>query len=371
MLYQKLKKSFKKTLQTIIPHQIPEFGVNDAENPLFFAYFINGDIFHISHEKNLAFSEVVIDEVVKVGFENGEFAFYPVGADSAFFKQDFELDTFRFIELILLNNLNEIAREIYALIAKFEAKILDYEMLYKLKLKNAICNVDFADSGGILALSENLKWELESAIKATLIELASQNLLDCKQNIFNALFKDGIYDFENIAENIAWQDILKHYYNHSNLSDNIEKSLEIKLNKMRFFISYFTTNIFLELKRNGIFFINAEILLNGIYLLGSPNINYANADLKIEFDGENIHISNLQKLQVILYEIKSKLSLQGAESTFNFNEQIALNESVTLKNSSFLEVKSSDKISHKLELIYSVDGTEKRFVGSASVKWII
>lgn len=367
MLYQKLKKSFKKTLQTIIPHQIPEFCVSKSQ-PLFFMYFINGEIFHISSKENVAFSEVVIDEVVGVGVENGEFAFYPVGADSAFFKQDFELDTFRFIELILSNNLNEIASEIYALITRFEAKILDYEMLYKMKLKNAICNVEIVDNGGILAINENLKWEIENAIKSVLIEVASQNILDSKQNIFKALFNDGIYDFENIAENIAWQDILKHYYNHSNLSDNIEKSLEINLNKLRFFISYFTTNIFLELKNNGKFFINAHILLNGIYLLGSPKINYANADLKIEFDGENIHISNLQNLQVILYEIKSRLSLAGAESIFNQATQIALNESVVLKNSSFLEIKGAHKISHKLELIYSVNGDEKRFVGSASVK---
>lgn len=367
MLYQKFKKSFKKTLQTIIPHQIPEFCVSKSQ-PLFFMYFINGEIFHISHKENVAFSEVVIDEVVGVGVENGEFAFYPVGVDSAFFKQDFELDTFKFIELILSNNLNEIASEIYALITRFEAKILDYEMLYKMKLKNAICNVEITDNGGILAINENLKWEIENAIKSVLIEVASQNILDSKQNIFKALFNDGIYDFENIAENIAWQDILKHYYNHSNLSDNIEKSLEINLNKLRFFISYFTINIFLELKNNGKFFINAHILLNGIYLLGSPKINYANADLKIEFDGENIHIYNLQNLRVILYEIKSRLSLAGAESIFNQATQIALNGSVVLKNSSFLEIKGAHKISHKLELIYSVNGDEKCFVGSASVK---
>lgn len=367
MLYQKLKKSFKKTLQTIIPHQIPEFCVSKSP-PLFFMYFINGEIFHISHKENVVFSEVVIDEVVQVGVENDEFAFYPVGADSAFFKQDFELDTFKFIELILSNNLNEIASEIYALLARFETKILDCEMLYKMKLKNAICNVEITDSGGILAINENLKWEVENAIKSALIEVASQNILDSKQNIFRLLFKDGIYDFENIAENIAMQDILKGYYNRSNLSDNIEKSLEINLNKLRFFISYFTTNVLLELKNNGKFFINASILLNGIYLLGSPKINYANADLKIEFDGENIHISNLQILQVILYSIKSKLSLQGAESNLNFSEQIALNGNITLDNSSFLEVKGDGKISHKLELIYSVNGDEKRFVGSASVR---
>lgn len=365
MLYQKLKKNLKKTLQTIIPHQIPEFCISQGK-PLFFMYFINGDIFHISHKENVAFSEVVIDEVVQVGMENGEFAFYPVGADSAFVKQNFELDTFKFIELILSNNLNEIASEIYALIAKFEAKILDYEMLYKMKLKNAICNVEIVDEGDILSMDENLKWEAENAIKSALIEVASQNILDSKQNIFSALFKDGIYDFENIAENIAWHDILKTYYNRSNLGDNIEKSLEINLNNMRFFISYFTTNIFLELKNNGTFFINAYILLNGVYLLGSPKINYMNADLKIEFDGENIHISSLQNLQVILHSIKSKLSFGGAESIFDFAEQIILNDGVTLHNSSFLRI--AGKISHKLELIYSIKGEGRRFVGSANIK---
>ncbi|MGX2983075.1 hypothetical protein [Helicobacter sp. 23-1045] len=370
MLYQKFKKNLKKTLQTIIPNKMPDFSVCEVENPLFFAYFVNGDIFHISHSENIAFSEVIIDEVVKVGFENDEFIFYPQNAESAYFKGDFELDTYRFVELILENNLSEIASAIHAKIAQFREKIVDSAMLYKLKMQNAICNVEFVGE----VFDEDLKWEIESAIKSLICEIASENIIDSKRHIFEVLFENGIYDFDNIAESAPVRDIFKRYYNRSNLSDNIQRSLEIKLNKMRFFISYFFENIFLSTNIKGKIFIDSKVFINDIFLIGAPEINYANADLKIAFSGENIEITNLQKIQVILHSIKSNLKAQNAESTFDSNNEIIINDKIIVKNTALLAIQNKakdSKIAHKLELIYSVGGVEKRFVGSGSVKNIL
>lgn len=375
MLYQKIKKHIKKTsktfLQTIIPHKIPDFCVCDSENPLFFVYFINNDIFYISHKENIEFSEVVIDEIVKVGFENDEFEFYPLNAKSSFFKQDYELDTFRFIQLILSNNLNAIAGEIYAFIEAFERKILDYKALYKMKLKDVICNVDFIDDSGILMLNEDMRWEIENAIKVTITDISQENVLDSKQHIFEILFKDGIYDMENLSESFISQVAIKSYYNRSNLADNLEKHLAISLNNMQFFISYFCDSIFLQANLNGKIFAHSKIFLRKLSLLGSPKFHYLNNDLKIAFEGENIYIYNLQKMQVILHSIKSKLILNSVESSITFSQDMHIKDNITLENSAILEdlcLNKNDKISHKLELIYSVNNDEKRFVGSGSIK---
>lgn len=375
MLYEKIKKHIKKTsktfLNTIIPHKIPEFCISDSKNPLFFMYFINNDIFYISHDENIVFSEVVIDEIIKVGFENDEFEFYPINMQSSFFKQDYELDTFRFIRLIIANNLNAIASEIYAYIEAFERKILDYKAFYKMKLKNVICNVDFVDKNGILALNEDMKWEIENAIKASIVEIAQENILDSKRHIFEILFKDGIYDIENIEQNLLGKDAIKHYYNRLNLADNVEKTLSILLNQMRFLVSYFCDNILLNSNSSGKIFANSQIILRKIALIGSPHFHYLNNDLKIIFDSDNIIVHNLQKTPIILRNLKSTMKLNVMESTTEFNETIYIKDNISLKNSAILdglERNLSSKISHKLELIYSVNGDDKRFVGTASTK---
>lgn len=374
MLYQKIKKHIKKTsktfLQTIIPHKIPEFCICDSNNPLFYMYFINNDIFYISHRENVAFSEVVIDEIIKVGFENGEFEFYPINAKSSFFKQDYEIDAFRFIQLILSNNLNTIAGEIYAYMEAFERKILEYEAFYKTKLKNVICDVKFIDKHEILMLNEDMKWEIENAIKTHIVEISQENILDSKRHIFEILFKDGIFEMENLRQNLIGWDILKHYYNRSNLADNVEKSLIITLGKMQFFIHYFCDSVFLNANPSGKIFANSVVVLRKISLLGSPKIHYLNNDLKIVFEGEKIHINNLQKMQVILHSIKSTLKLNNAESSVESSEILHINDSIELQNMGILEdlhLHKNSRISHRLELVYSINGEKKRFVGSANV----
>lgn len=360
----------------LIPGNIPEFGVFNSKNPIFFVYFINGDIFYISHSANVEFSEVIIDEVIKVGIENDEFVFYPARGDSAFFRQNFEIDTFRFIELILHNNLNVVVSEILGVIESFERKILDYQVLYRQRLENAICNIDFIDRHGILGISANLKWEAENAIKVQIIEIAKENALDSKEHIFEILFGRGIYEVENISENAITQDKILSYYNRSNLTNCVENEIAISIkgslqNEMRFFISYFIDSIFLRANENGKIFADSKIIIKTLSLQGSPKFCYSNNDLKIEFNGENIIIYNLQKISVILQSIKSKFIVGNDESTFEVREILNIDDKKLIKNSIFiknLHLNLEGKILHKLELIYSVNGDEKRFVGSGSIK---
>lgn len=380
MFYEKLKKSIKRKskmlLNMLIPGHIPEFGVFNSKNPIFFVYFINGDIFYISHSANVEFSEVIIDEVIKVGIENDEFVFYPARGDSAFFRQNFEIDTFRFIELILHNNLNIVVSEILGVIESFERKILDYQVLYRQRLENAICNIDFIDRHGILGISANLKWEAENTLKAQIIEIAKENALDSKEHIFEILFGSGIYEVENVGENAITQDKILSYYNRSNLTNCVENEIAISIkgslqNEMRFFISYFIDSIFLRANENGKIFADSKIIIKTLSLQGSPKFCYSNNDLKIEFNGENIIIYNLQKISVILQSIKSKFIVGNDESAFEVREILNIDDKKLIKNSIFLKnlhLNLEGKILHKLELIYSVNGDEKRFVGSGNIK---
>lgn len=373
MFYEKIKKHIKTKskilLNMLIPGHIPDFGVFDSKNPIFFVYFINGDIFHISHKGNVVFSEVIIDEVLKVGIENDEFVFYPASEDSTFLKQNYELDTFKFIELIIANNLNVVANEIYNAIVAFKAKILDYQVLYHQRLDNAICSIDFIDRCGILDISNALKWEIENALKDKIIEVAKENMVDSTEHIFEALFENGIYEVENITESVARQDKILNYYNRSNLANSVENEIEITLNNMRFFISYFIDSIFLKVNDKGKIFADTTIAIISLSMLGSPKFCYSNNDLRVIFEGENICIYNLQKIPFILHSLKSKLMFDKSESHLESSDNLTISDKKLIKNKKRLKfLNANGKISHKLELIYSTNGNEKRFFGSGSVK---
>lgn len=383
MFYEKLKNSIKRKSKILLNmlmsnRQTPKFGVSECKNPIFFVYFIHGDIFFISNRPNVEFSEVIIDEVIKVGVENNEFVFYPAREDSAFFKDKYEIDTFRFIELIIANNLNEVASEIHSAIEAFRRKILDYAIFYRQRLENAICSIDFSDRCGILALDLNLKWEIENALKVQIAQIAKENIIDSKANIFEILFGGGIYEVENLAENAITQDKLLNYYNRSNLANNVENEIFVALdsskdssNAMQFFIRYFIDSILLKANENGKIFANAHIVIKTLSMQGSPKFCYLNNDLKIEFEGENITIYNLQKIPFILHSIKSKWIISSDESTFESTQNLTIKDKKLIKNTSILEnlhLHLDDKISHKLELLYSTQSDEKRFFGSGSVR---
>lgn len=388
MFYEKLKNSIKRKSKILLNmlmsnRQTPKFSVSECKNPIFFAYFIHGDIFFISNRENVEFSEVIIDEVIKVGVENNEFVFYPAREDSAFFKDKYEIDTFNFIELIIANNLNEVASEIHSAIEAFRRRILDYAIFYQQRLENAICSIDFSDRCGILALDLNLKWEIENALKAQIAQIAKENILDSNANIFEILFGAGIYEVENVAENaISESQIMSskllNYYNRSNLANNVENELCVALNvdssnAMRFFIRYFIDSILLKTNENGKIFANAHIAIKTLSMQGSPKFCYLNNDLKITFEGDNIIIYNLQKIPFILHSIKSKWIISSDESTFESTQNLTIKDKKLIKNTAILEnlhLHLDDKISHKLELLYSINGDSKQFFGSGSVKII-
>ena len=394
MFYEKLKNSIKRKSKILLNmlmsnRQTPKFSVSECKNPIFFAYFIHGDIFFISNRPNVEFSEVIIDEVIKVGVENNEFVFYPAREDSAFFKDKYEIDTFNFIELIIANNLNEVASEIHSAIEAFRRRILDYAIFYQQKLENAICSIDFSDRCGILALDLNIKWEIENALKAQITQIAKENIIDSNANIFEILFGAGIYEVENVAENaISESQIMSskllNYYNRSNLANNVENELCVALNvgdsgdfnqnapKMRFFIRYFIDSILLKTNENGKIFANAHIVIKTLSMQGSPKFCYLNNDLKITFIGDNIIIYNLQKIPFILHSIKSKWIISSDESTFESTQNLTIKDKKLIKNTAILEnlhLHLDDKISHKLELLYSTQSDEKRFFGSGSVRF--
>ena len=367
------KLPLKYTLAKYATKSSVKFGVADCKKPIFFAYIANGDIYFISQRENVEFNEVAIDEVIKMGFKNNEFVFYPVREDSAFFKCDFEVDTFHFVKLIESSNLNAVAHEIWRVMEVFKRKIIEYEIIYHTRLENAICSIDFVDKHGILGVSTNLKWEVENAIKAQIIAIAKENVVDLDENLFCALFENGIDDMKNISESAITQDKLLHYCNRSNLANNIENEISIVLNNARFFISYFIDSISLKASKSGKIFAIAKVSLNSLSMQGSPKFYYANNDFRIVFENENIYIYNLQKIQFILHSIKSKWIVENGESIFESSKNLTIKDKKLIKNDIFLknlQLNLNGKILHKLGLTYSINSDEKRFVGSGSVKII-
>lgn len=267
-----------------------------------------------------------------------------------------------------------VASEICSAIEAFERTILDYEIFYRQRLENAICIIDFNDECGILALDMNLKWEIENTLKSQITQIAKENVLDLKSRIFEILFGEGegIYDVENVAKNIIMQDKLLHYYNRSNLANNVENEILVALDSQkRFFIRYFIDNIFLQSNENSKIFANAHIVIKTLSMQGSPKFCYLNNDLKVEFEGENITIYNLQKIPFILHSLKCKWKIGGDEIAFESTQNLTIKDKKLIKNTAILQnlhLHLNDKISHKLDLLYSSNSDEKRFFGSGSVK---
>ncbi|RDU64830.1 hypothetical protein [Helicobacter sp. MIT 14-3879] len=377
MFYEKIKKQIKKKssiwFSTIIPSKIPEFCVYDVKEPILFLYFVNGDIFYISNKSDKVFNEVKIDEIIKVGIHNNEFGFYPVMKDSEFFKNKYELNTFKFIELIIANNLNMIVSRIFDEIKFFEDKVLEYKMLYLLKLKDLICNIEFNDEFNILKINDNLRWESENTLKYTISQIVQNNLIDSKQNIFDILFKDGIYDTEPLLENNHYtkQDMLKNYYNKSNLSDNtLEHKAKIIINNRIFFITYFIDSIFLQYNISKKMFANANISIKGIDLCGYQDILYSNNDLKVEFGIDEILIYNQQKSNIVLHSIYSVFILSEKQNVVSMeNLNLVIEDSVSFELDLVLKdlhLYLDYKLQHKVEIIYSTTENKRKLVGSSS-----
>lgn len=373
---RKIKFWLNRLLSKYARESSTKFSIADCKNPIFFVYLVNGNIYFIAHHENMGFGEVVIDEVIKGGFENGEFVFYPARKDSAFLKRDFEVDTLHFVKLIESSNLNAVAHDIWRVMEIFKHKIIDYEIIYHTRIENAICNIDFIDKCGIFSASVNLKWEVENTLKARIIEIAKENVIDSDANLFDVLFENGIDEVKNIRENAITQDKLLNYCNRSNLTNNIENEFSIvlngnALNNVRFFIGYFIDSIFLRTNENGRIFADSIITINTLILQGSPNFYYMNNDLRIVFENENICIYNLQKIPFILHSLKSKWILGSDESMLESNKKIIIKDKKLIKNTKLLQhlhLNMNSKIFHKLELLYSINDDNKRFLGSGSIK---
>lgn len=378
MFYQKLKKQIKKKYSilsnTILPHKIPEFGVYDTE-AILYVYFLNGDIFYISLRDDMVFNEVRIDEVIKVGIHNDEFGFYPARADSTFFKGEYELNTFKFIELIISNDLNLIVSRIFEEISYFEGRVLDYKMLYSLKLKDLICNISFIDEHDILAMSDNLRWEIENALKLEVSKLANENLLDSKQRFFDILFSEGIYNTDELLEekHFVKQDMLKDYFNTSNLADSsIEYKTPISINNRTFIVTYFIDSAFLQRNLSKKMFANASVNVKSIDLCGYLDMLYLNADIRVEFGIESMVIKNISNSGIMLHSINSTFSWEDKENLssmddleMQIDDEASFELELILKD---LHLYLDSKIYHKIAIEYSKDGVRSRLVGSSSYK---
>lgn len=371
---KKLKKKYNILSSTILPNNIPEFCVYDVE-AILYLYFVNGDIFYISSRSDVVFNEVNINEIAKVGIHNDEIGFYPAKADSTFFKGEYELDTFRFIELIVSNDLNLIVSKIFDEISFFERIVLDYKMMYLLKLKDLVCNISFVDEYDILEMNNNLKFEFENVLKLKITKLASEHLLDTKQKFFDILFSDGIYNTDELLEDKHFisQDMLKEYLNSSNLADsNIEYKTNITINNRTFIITYFIDSIFLQKSINKKIFANTNVIVKGIDLCGYLDMLYLNADIRVEFGIYDLVIKNNVEHNLIFHSIDSifsyenkhnKVSMEGLDK--DVKDEVVFKLDFLLKD---LHLYLDSKIHHKISVEYTKNDTRNRLVGSSVFK---
>lgn len=377
-MFSKIKKQLKRKYHilssTILPNKIPEFGVYDTE-AILYLYFVNGDIFYISSKSDVVFNEVKIDEMAKVGIHNGEIGFYPAKSDSVFFKGEYELDTFRFIELIVSNNLNLIVSRIFDEISFFEGRVLDYKMMYLLKIKDLAYNISFVDEYDILEINDNLRFEFENILRLKITELASENLLDTKQKFFDIMFSEGIYNTEELLEDKHFvnQDMLKEYLNSSNLSDNsIEYKTNIAVNGRTFVITYFIDSVFLQKNFNKKLFANANVIVKGIDLCGYLDMLYLNADIRVEFGIYDLVIKNNNNHSLILHSIDSAFSYENKHNKVSMEDldrdvkdEVMFKLDLLLKD---LHLYLDSKIHHKISVEYTKNDTRNRLVGSSVFK---
>ncbi|MDE6885609.1 MAG: hypothetical protein K2P17_00995 [Helicobacteraceae bacterium] len=383
MFYENLKNKIKQKssflISTIIPSKIPEFSIYDTKDAYLYIYYIKNEIFHITTKIDKEFKNIKIDEIVKFGIHDNSFVFYPATKDSNFFKQNFELDTFRFIEMIVSSNLNFIINKIYNEIEFFKQKVLDYEMIYKLKLKDMIVNLSIEDKSNILDSNDELKWALQKEFNLKIGQIAQTNMLDTPQNIFNIIFPNDIYNSQLPLDNkqIVTIDMINKYINKSNLSPLIEQELEINIANKTFQINYFINSIFLQYS-NKKMFVNATITISNINLLGTHNkcIIYSNNDLKAEIKSDAITISSKEDLIIyniescFLYEdtdITNKVVLNNLKVQSNIPLKIQIDETFIIKNIN-LDFLKTAKTKHILNIIYLIGSNTRKLVGSSSYK---
>lgn len=385
---KKVKNKVNILLNTILPSKIPEFSVNDVKEPIFFIYLNKKEIAFISH-----LDDKEADEIIKVGVIDDEFIFYPLKQDSVFFNKGLEFKTFEFIEIILSNKLNLIAKKIYKDIVFLSDRIIEYKMLYTSKLKNINFTIEVVDNSKITSINNALSKSFGSAIKEKLYELANTNILDTPLNIFSVIFPNGIYNIADFMkqESALDSDMLKNYYNKSNIANpKLIEYMQVDINGKEFEFEYCINSLLLQYSVTKQVFAKSQIYIKNINALNlqPDSIIYSNNDLKVVIKRNNIVVHNKTNDNISLYNLGSTFSLDNDkpfETTINnINLKIPTNEEMSIvlkKDTYFGAIKNlnintiqNSKIKHTIKITYAIPNTtdknlnSKNLVGSSQYK---
>lgn len=381
---KKIKNKVNIFLNTILPSKIPEFSINNTEEAIFYIYLNKNEISFISHESNKE-----ADEIIKVGVIGDEFAFYPTKKDSAFLNNGFEFKSFEFIEVILSNNLNLIAKKIYDDIVFLGDKILDYKTLYISKLKGITFNIKITDDSNITNTNDSINELFVDAMKIELEKIVKTNILDTPINIFRLIYPDGIYDIERIIEQKSGLDgsMLKTYYNKSNLANpKLMQNFKIDIKDRSLEFHYFIDSVFLDNLINKKMIANASIIIkniDGINFL-PDKILYSNNDFRITIKLDSIIIHNQANSDISLHNLNSNFTIRSEEKPFeikidNINLKIPTKEEVSIilkRDIHFGNIKNIDmnmilntQIKHNIKITYTLkDNNIKNLMGSSQYK---
>ncbi|RAX54708.1 hypothetical protein CCY99_02805 [Helicobacter sp. 16-1353] len=383
VINKKVKNKVNILINTILPSKIPEFSINEVEEPIFFIYLNKNEIAFISHLDNKE-----ADEIIKVGITNNEFVFYPLKENSMFFGKDFEFKTFEFIEVILSNKLHLIAKKIYKDICFLSDKILEYKTVYISKLKNIDFFIDVVDNSNITNVNETLNSLFNNAIKDKLYNIAKTNILDTPLNIFGLIFPDGIHEISYFMEQKSALEasMLKNYYNKSNIANpKLIESLQVEINGKEFEFEYCINSFFLQYSVTKKIFAKAKVCINNINALNiqPDTILYSNNDLKVVVKRNNIAVYNQTDSSISLYGLCSIFLLDNNKpfetKIENINLKIPINEEISMvskKDTYFGTIKNlntdiikNGKIKHSIKLTYSLSNNKhietKNLVGSS------
>lgn len=367
----------KKTsvlFSTIMPSKIPEFSIYDSLEPILFIYFSNNEILFINSTQEIAPKQS--DECIKCGIHNNEFVFYPANKNSSFFKTDLQIDTYRFIELIIATKLNVVITQIIDEIEYFKQKILDYKTIYLLKLRDMIINVKFNPIDTFeLKLNQKLNWELENAIRKKASDFAHNNLIDSFSNLFNQIFPNGIFSSRlPLDSHLINIEMVKRYYNKNNLIDSAFGDIfELNINEKIYQIIYFINSIHLQYTVRKKMF--AETLANvvEINILGAQNevIIYSNNDIKLELKRDMILLKTQEKLRIksldfsfVCDDLTHNISHKNLEIKGESKIELNKSEIFTLKHITKDFVQRA-RIRHNLHLVYEINGQERKVSGSS------
>lgn len=354
------------------------FEIFDTNNPYCYAYITNNNKCFIHWRNNI--NE---NYGIKINKEGNKLIFYPSNKNSKLFDSDFKVKIDLIINLILENELNILAIKIYEIIENLKKIIIFNKKAYISRIESLKYS---------LKIKNNTQIDV-NIIKDSIIEntknIAKNNIIDSNINMFSLIFPKGINDTNDILAYMNLpEDIVKHYYNKSNLSNSlIEQKTNININSYIIVLSYYISHLYIRdemlenknnIKINKI--LDCEVIIKDFDI---PNIEpktivYSNNDIKITLQRDKIIIENLIQEIVVINYIKTLYSLKG----HIFSEILIDNLKLPIKGKNKYIVQTNDckkiniknivlsmlgnKISNKIQIKYITD-SPKQLIGNSKI----